>query len=197
MAERIENHLFVFAGLSPEESKRLLQGSRLRRYAAGETVYRAGEPQRDLFLLLQGAVKLWVPQTRPLILEVVLPGESFGEFCQDGQGRCAEETEALEPSVVRAFPFARLLAGSPNGTQPTLGQRLLGLYCRRAAQARHLWRSGWLAACWNCCATSRMGRAWPPFRCACGRRTWLIWWVPPAPRFRKSSTISSAVAWWS
>ncbi len=142
MAERIENHLFVFAGLSPEEAKRLLQGSRLRRYTAGETVYGAGEHQTALLLLLQGAVKVWVPQPRPLILEIVLPGESFGDFCQDGQGRGAEEAEALEPSVVRAFPFARLLAGSPNGTQPTLGQRLLGLYCRRAAQARHLWCSG-------------------------------------------------------
>ena len=91
MAERIENHLFVFAGLSPEEAKRLLQGSRLRRYTAGETVYGAGEPQTALLLLLQGAVKVWVPQPRPLILEIVLPGESFGDFCQDGQGRGAEE----------------------------------------------------------------------------------------------------------
>ena len=142
MAERIENHLFLFAGLSPEEAQRLLRGSRLRRYTSGETVYGAGEPQTDLLLLLQGAVKVWVPQPRPLILEIVLPGESFGDFCQDGQGGGEEEAEALEPSLVRAFPFARLLAGSPNGSQPTLGQRLLGMYCRRAAQARHLWCSG-------------------------------------------------------
>ena len=83
MSGEIENHLF--AGLSPEEAKRLSQASRLRRYAVGETVYRAGEPGAELLLLLQGAVKVWVPGPRPLILEIVLPEEVFGEFSLDGQ----------------------------------------------------------------------------------------------------------------
>ena len=52
MAERIENHLF--AGLSAVEAERLLQVSRLRKYSAGESVYRAGEPGAELLLLLQG-----------------------------------------------------------------------------------------------------------------------------------------------
>ena len=140
MSGGIENHLFV--GLSPEEAKRLSQASRLRRYAAGETVYRAEEPHAELLLLLQGAVKVWVPGPRPLILEIVLPEEVFGEFSLDGQSRREEQAEALGPTVVRAFPFERLLDSSSNGAQPSLGQRLLGLYCRRAAQARHLWYSG-------------------------------------------------------
>ena len=139
MAERIENHLF--AGLSPAEAERLLQVSRLRKYTAGESIYRAGEPGAELLLLLQGAVKVWVPGPRPLILEIVLPGEVFGEFSLGGPGRREEQAEALEPTVVRAFPFERLLASNSNGAQPGLGRRLLGLYCWRAAQARRLWYS--------------------------------------------------------
>lgn len=139
MVETIENQLF--AGLLPEEAKLLLRASRLRRYAVGEAVYRPGDPQGELFLLVQGAVKVWVPEPRPLILEIVLPGELFGEFCLDGQGHQEEQAEALEPTVVRAFPVKRLLSRDDNGAQPALGPRLLRLYCRRITQARHHWRS--------------------------------------------------------
>lgn len=139
MSERIENPFIE--GLPRPEAEHLLRLSRLGKHAAGEAVYRAGEPQQELLLLISGAVKVWVCEPRPLILEIVLPGEVFGELCIGGHGRHEEHAEALEPSVVRAFSVDRLFAGGVSGDHSALGYRLLSLYCRRAAQARHHWRN--------------------------------------------------------
>ncbi len=118
----------------------MLDVSQVREYAPGEVIYRAGEVRGQLLLLQQGAAKIWVCQPSPLILEVVLPGEVFGEVCTSGHEPQEEQAEAISHATVRAFPVDRLLEMA-NGEQSALVQRLLTLYCKRASQARRWWRS--------------------------------------------------------
>ena len=76
---------------------------------------------------------------------------SWKLYCQR---KCSANSRWMARAVVRSrqkrwgrpwcapFLSSGYSDSSSNGAQPSLGQRLLGLYCRRAAQARHLWYSG-------------------------------------------------------
>lgn len=127
-------------GLQPGEAQRLLEISQAYSYSAGETIYQSGEPTPGLMLLTQGAVKIWVKQPSPLILDVVLPGELFGGVPQGEEAEASEEeAQALEHSVVRILPVEQMLGNNGDGVPTAL--RLLALYDRRVMEARRQWRS--------------------------------------------------------
>jgi CRP/FNR family transcriptional regulator len=123
-------------GLAGPEAQRILEVSPARVYSTGEAVYQPGERRSHLLLLMEGAVKVWVSGRAPLILDIVLPGEVFGE--QGGEAD-DEQAEALERSVVRALPMEELLGA--NGNRTGAARRLLATYSRRVAEARRQWRS--------------------------------------------------------
>jgi len=126
-------------GLPAGEAERLLETAQSYSYSAGEIIYPAGDRSSHLLVLTQGAVKIWVKNPSPLILDIILPGDVFGGVSLSGETEDGEEAQALEHSVVRVLPIEQLLGN--NGGRVGVAIQLLGLYNRRAIEARRQWRS--------------------------------------------------------
>jgi len=71
----------LFSDLCPEELAKLAEGCRLRRMSRGDVVFRAGERCLEFHVVVMGQVKLYVlsPQGQEKVVELVGPGQSFGE----------------------------------------------------------------------------------------------------------------------
>ncbi|HYZ17619.1 MAG TPA: Crp/Fnr family transcriptional regulator [Candidatus Acidoferrum sp.] len=78
----------------------------LRTFAAGETVFAAGDPVDVMYIVLEGRVELDLGKTQ---LEIVEPGGVFGEMALlDGHARSATAV-TLEPTRVAAIDRKRFL----------------------------------------------------------------------------------------
>ena len=71
----------LFEALSPDELHDVAAGSKLRRPARGEVVFRAGDPCNEFYVIVTGQVKLYMlsPSGQEKVVEVMGPGQSFGE----------------------------------------------------------------------------------------------------------------------
>jgi CRP-like cAMP-binding protein len=103
----------LFAGVSPEDYRRITAAARLKRFAPGEMLYLEGDTVVRVLLLISGAVKMTQlgPKGMEVILRIGAPGDvldpvglfSTGTHCTTGQAmrRCgtlvwdAEVFEAL------------------------------------------------------------------------------------------------------
>jgi uncharacterized membrane protein len=72
----------LFEHLSDEDRYSLAEVIDLRKLAAGETLFKAGEPGDSLFVLRSGQVELYIKDTtgQKIVLSVLEPGEIFGEL---------------------------------------------------------------------------------------------------------------------
>lgn len=111
---RVLQQVELFAPLEEEDKITLSQYMRKHRFPAGETLVRQGESERkSLFLLLEGAVGLWVQADDGTPLEVARlgAGDVFGEmelFTGKARGFGAiaiTETQAYEISKEDIAPF--------------------------------------------------------------------------------------------
>jgi len=75
--ERIVLDQLFFAGLGPEIGAAISGCARNLRFAAGEYLFREGEPANEFYLLRQGAVALELhsPGQQPLIVATLREGE--------------------------------------------------------------------------------------------------------------------------
>lgn len=135
----------LFQEMQPPELQRLAQGSRLREFARGDDVFRAGEACEEFHVTVAGQVKLYAisPAGQEKIIELVGPGNSFAEaFMFMGRpylvsGQALTETLLLSVSreaVMREIQgdgqfCMRMLAG--------LSRRLHGLVSDVQAYALH------------------------------------------------------------
>lgn len=95
-------HLFFCQHLNDDERMKVLRYVHEVRVAAGTTIVRQGEPGSDLYLVVQGALDVWVDGTR---VNTLGPGGHFGEIALvSGQPRSATVV-AREP--VRLFRLGR------------------------------------------------------------------------------------------
>jgi CRP-like cAMP-binding protein len=69
-------NLPLFKGLGADELARIAAGTRRRKLARGETLFREGEPANGLFAVVYGKIRL---ATRERVADIVAPGRSFGE----------------------------------------------------------------------------------------------------------------------
>ncbi len=71
----------LFSDLTLVELKQLAEGCLMRRLARGDMVFRMGEPCNEFHVVVTGQVKLFVlsPAGQEKVLELVGPGQSFGE----------------------------------------------------------------------------------------------------------------------
>lgn len=71
----------LFNDMQPSELQRLSQGSRLRKLARGEDVFKFGEPCNEFHVTVSGQIKLFAisPAGQEKIIEIVGPGNSFAE----------------------------------------------------------------------------------------------------------------------
>jgi CRP/FNR family cyclic AMP-dependent transcriptional regulator len=107
-----------------------------RRFAAGEVVFRAGEPAHAAYLLTEGRVRLiYRVGAQERGLRVVRPDELFGEAgLVPGAERSATAVAILETAALEldAAAFEELL-----GSNPSLGLRIIQQVARRLRDAEH------------------------------------------------------------
>ncbi|QQS13219.1 MAG: cyclic nucleotide-binding domain-containing protein [Rhodospirillales bacterium] len=85
----------IFGGLEDRDLATLAAYSRVRRMRKGEVIYRKGDRDASMVVVLAGLVKISVPSAleREVVLNVIHDGEVFGEIALiDGRPRSADAT---------------------------------------------------------------------------------------------------------
>jgi len=124
-------------GLSPEEAQRVFALGTLTSPAEGERVITEGEPQDQVYVVLDGRLSVCLPGTEDRYTSVGLahlePGECCGEYAfVDGKPASASvvANEGTRLLAVRNEDLAQLLAtDAPLGR--TIYRNLLGLLVAR------------------------------------------------------------------
>ena len=121
----------LFEPLTAEDRQKLASRAVLRRYKAGQPVFRVGDPGDSLMAVASGSVRISMAGTngRQIILSDLQAGEVFGEVALlDGLGRSADATaiDATELLIIDRGAFIRFLADHPEASL-----RMLALVCSR------------------------------------------------------------------
>jgi CRP/FNR family cyclic AMP-dependent transcriptional regulator len=124
-------HHFMLKHLPPEEIDRLAQVATTRGYKAGEPVFLKGDPGTAMMAVLSGRVRIcsYSAEGREVVLNVIGPGEVFGEIALiDGGERTADAfaMEAAELLVLSRRDFLPFLYRNPE-----VCVRLLEVMCQR------------------------------------------------------------------
>ncbi len=98
--KRVLKALPLFAKLPADLIGELSLGSRSATFIRGETIFRSGDPAKEMFVLLSGQVKLSLSSNRgsEKILDVIGAGRSFGEAELFGPRVYLAGAEAVKPS---------------------------------------------------------------------------------------------------
>jgi CRP/FNR family cyclic AMP-dependent transcriptional regulator len=129
----------LFRGLEPATFERIAALSAQRSYRRGEVVFSHGDPGDALFAVVTGRIRISTGSAagREIFLNIMEPGDTFGEIALlDGGPRTATAT-AMAPAVlvsVRRGPLFELLEREPK----------VALELLRLAGERLRWTSGLL-----------------------------------------------------
>ena len=109
----------IFAGLSEEELALIEQRAVSRSYPKGSMVIREGEEAISLYLIISGAVKIFMDneEGKEIILNTQGPGEHFGELALvDDQPRSASvmTTQQSKFMVITKQQFKDVLTHHPD-----------------------------------------------------------------------------------
>jgi CRP/FNR family cyclic AMP-dependent transcriptional regulator len=126
----------LFAGLADEDFAALASSLRRRRYPRGVTICLAGEPGEQFYLVERGRVRigLTAPDGREVVLNMLGPGETFGELALlHGEPRSADATaqEDCLLLVLSRDAFLRHLQAHPRAALALLAE--MGRRLRRNA----------------------------------------------------------------
>ncbi len=128
----------LLADLPAEDVRQLLSIARRRTFAHGEVVFHRDDPADSLHLVLRGrfGVRVATPLGDSVLLDVLGPGQSFGELALLAPGSARSATvSALEEGETRSVfrdDFVRLQRGHPGVKDVLL--RLLAEQLRRASE---------------------------------------------------------------
>ncbi|HWG84986.1 MAG TPA: Crp/Fnr family transcriptional regulator [Deinococcales bacterium] len=102
--------------LPPEERQVLERLCPPRRFKKGDPVYRYQDRADDLYIVLEGKVKISVPTPDggERILSILGPGDFFGESFLSGQERHSSEAVAVTERVVASPVCADKIMRMPN-----------------------------------------------------------------------------------
>lgn len=102
----------AFAAVPPESLGAFAALAAPRKLRAGERLLTEGEPAAELFVVLDGRLKMSrdLESGRSVVLALVGPGEAVGVAAALAGGPADASVEALEPSLCLAVPRAELLA---------------------------------------------------------------------------------------
>jgi CRP/FNR family transcriptional regulator, cyclic AMP receptor protein len=121
----------IFCELDPEALDQLCRYAKHSSLKRGATIVSKGDPGNSLIAVISGTVKISVssPDGRSAILNLIGPGETFGEIAVlDGLARTADATANTNCEIYiidrRDFlPFVR--------SQPALAMKFIELLCTR------------------------------------------------------------------
>ena len=118
LSSRHQQRVQIFSGLSPDEMTRITAYARSLRKARGEFIYMPGDRADHVYFLRQGRVKLSVlsESGKEIAIDVIEPGEIFGEFALVDETPRSNMTQALDDVLVWVFSkhdFTHLLASHP------------------------------------------------------------------------------------
>ncbi len=128
--QSLEQH-FLLRELEPATRRRIVGYARTRRFKAGETIFLKGSAGTGMMAVLRGEVRISAPsrQGKEIVLNVIVPGEVFGEIALlDGGERTADATAIsdCELLVLERRDVLGFLA-----TNPKACLKLLETVCRR------------------------------------------------------------------
>jgi CRP/FNR family transcriptional regulator, cyclic AMP receptor protein len=121
----------IFADLEPEAFEQLCRYAKHTTLKRGATLFSKGDPGHSLYAVISGTVKMSIssPDGRNAILNIVGPGETFGEIALlDGQAR---STDAIANSNCELFVIDRRELIPFVKAQPALAMKFIELLCER------------------------------------------------------------------
>jgi CRP/FNR family transcriptional regulator, cyclic AMP receptor protein len=121
----------IFADLEPEAFEQLCRYAKHSTLKRGATLFSKGDPGHSLYAVISGTVKMSIssPDGRNAILNIVGPGEIFGEIALlDGQAR---STDAIANSNCELFVIDRREFIPFVKDQPALAMKFIELLCDR------------------------------------------------------------------
>lgn len=79
--ESLLSRIPLFAGLTPDDLAKVAKGAHEQRLAKGDTLFRPGDACTGFHVLVYGQIKLALssPQGTEKVVEIIQPGQSFGE----------------------------------------------------------------------------------------------------------------------
>jgi flavin reductase (DIM6/NTAB) family NADH-FMN oxidoreductase RutF len=120
----------VFSALPQERLAQILAAGEERAYADGETIVREGEAGEELFVVLEGAVRI---ERRGRLVASFGEGDLFGEVAVlDGRPRSAD---AVAEGSVRALAVPREAVRAAIEAEPQVAWELLGVLAARLRDA--------------------------------------------------------------
>jgi CRP/FNR family cyclic AMP-dependent transcriptional regulator len=121
----------IFADLEPEAFEQICRYAKHTTLKRGTTLFSKGDPGNSLYAVISGTVKMSIssPDGRNAILNIVGPGETFGEIALlDGQAR---STDAIANSNCELFVIDRRELIPFVKAQPALAMKFIELLCER------------------------------------------------------------------
>jgi CRP/FNR family transcriptional regulator, cyclic AMP receptor protein len=128
-------HMPLFAGAHPSTLASLEQSSFRKKVEKGAYLFFRGDPAEDFYLLLSGEVVIALasPDGRELIINVMQPGDFFGELgLLTGQPRSADAIVRRTAELV-AIPRQAFLSALEN--EPGMARRLLEATATRLSRS--------------------------------------------------------------
>lgn len=125
--------IFLFADLAAPELERVARAASEQPLAAGEHLFRMGDPATHCYVVLAGCVQLSRvnPDGDEKVIAVVNPGESFGEALMFGSRtpRYPVDARAIRDAEVAAFAIPALREVLQSSTDACF--RVMGSMSRR------------------------------------------------------------------
>ena len=90
----------LFSDVSGQEIDLLAKASRRLKIVKGDTVFMQGDPASSIFILHEGTIKISRVNTdgRKLTIDLIEPGQFFGELCLAGEKERRSFAEAMADS---------------------------------------------------------------------------------------------------
>ena len=102
LKDTLLTHCKLFRGMRPWQVRKLLLLSNMREYKTGETIMRTGEPATEMYILLDGAVNIYISKENGerIIKESTESGRLFGMLRVSEEGKRGTSAVATSDSSV-------------------------------------------------------------------------------------------------
>lgn len=122
---------FLLRHLADADIARLAQLATTRSYKTNEVVFLKGDPGTSMMAVLSGRVRIcsYSPDGREVVLNVINPGEVFGEIALIDGGERTADAFAMEPTQLLVLSRREFLPFLEHSPQVCI--RLLEVMCHR------------------------------------------------------------------